>query len=210
VEVEKLKKQEGLQKETCGSRQVDCLVVRSVIFSYFQYFINKFKNFIVVFLHFKQHIRSNAPVFIGFTFFLILIPFLVKDVSAFPAQSGFDSIQSNFLSGEHVVEKLSVFRGGHVRQFSVFEYFDKGQEGFFESVKPVSLFFLNVMPNYKYNTNYKDGNGNNNTKESKNVTPSERSEILNVWLNVVQLLMFLFTLFIVFRCTTMKLRVAYL
>jgi len=193
MRTEKLSKQEGLKKENAGSRQVHCLVVRSVFFSYFKDFINQAKKLIVVFLHFKQHIRSNAPVFIGFTFFLILIPFSVKDVSAFPAHFDFNITGSDFLSGEHVVEKLSVFRGGHVRQFSVFEYLNKWHKRSFEIIIP----FISTA--YTKCQICEQGDQNNESIILVQIHKKIGDEIIN---NVIQGLMILALLMYIFRTTT--------
>lgn len=132
------------------------------MFCNFKNLLNKIKKVIIfnkilitkfTFFQFKLQISRKATVFIGFTFFLIFIPFWVKGVSAFSFQSGFNVEESNILVRENLVEKLCMFDSGLRGEFSVLKYLDKWQEGCFESLESFFFFMLSGDDTCEQSTN---------------------------------------------------------
>jgi hypothetical protein len=75
----------------------------------------------------------------------------------------------------------------------------EGQYGCLKRIEPFPFLLSNVPPNSKYDSTDKENEARNNGDESKDITPAERSEILQIWAKIAQFLSLAITLYIIIR-----------
>ena len=182
---------------------LDAVVVRSlIVLGNFKKFIKQVKNLFVL-VRMSNNVKClSIPIrfIITFSFFFVFSPFLVEDASAFSFQSISNKNHGVVLVSKEFTNKIDI-SGTVFRKNTSFEYVFEEKKAWLKLIKSCPLFFLEIPPDYKYDSNNKDDNANKNTKKSNNITKAERSEILKIWLNVVQMLCLAITLFIIFWCT---------
>jgi hypothetical protein len=180
---------------------LDAFVVRPlIVFCNFKYFIDKVKKLFVFKLTFNYIEKYGIPIrfIIAFSFFFVVSPFLIENSFAFLFHSAPNYGHGNILLSKEFSNKFRVIVSG-IGETTSFNQMFEGQYGCLKRIEPFPFLLSNVPPNSKYDSTDKENEARNNGDESKDITPAERSEILQIWAKIAQFLSLAITLYIIIR-----------